>query len=196
MNPKHNNYAFYICASGIMSALIFVATYMRVDVPLGPSVSMVSFGNVLCILSGLLFPPLMAGLSSGIGSFVFDLVAPGYLLSAPFTFFSKFIMAFICSKFLSKRANMNSSRKINFLAALSGILVFTILRIIKIFLHNYLVLRLELPINIIMVVKSIATSLINSVIALLFAIPLALILKKSLSKIGYDSLLNTRAKPK
>jgi ABC-type spermidine/putrescine transport system permease subunit I len=91
---------------------------------------------------------------------------------------------------------MNSSRKINFLAALSGILVFTILRIIKIFLHNYLVLRLELPINIIMVVKSIATSLINSVIALLFAIPLALILKKSLSKIGYDSLLNTRAKPK
>ncbi|MDR1467266.1 MAG: ECF transporter S component [Oscillospiraceae bacterium] len=185
MKIKNETNTFWLCISGIMSALIFVATYIRIDIPIGPSTAMISLGNVLCIASGLLLSPVLAGLSSGTGSFIFDLVTPQYLFSAPFTFFSKFCMSFICSKFIEKNSKKNS-KKTNFLGALSGILSFIIIRTIKVFIYNKAVLNLELWANIILASKSISVTIINSVLALIFALPLALSLERSLLKIGLN----------
>ncbi|MDR3178598.1 MAG: ECF transporter S component [Oscillospiraceae bacterium] len=185
-----NNSSFQICLSGIMSALVFVATSIRIDVPIGVSNAMLSLGNVMCITSALLLSPFLAGISSGIGSLIFDLVTPIYVFSAPFTFFSKFCMAFVCSKVSQKCLILNCSSFIkkrlsnedrsNLFGAISGIVVFIFLRILKVFLFNSIVLHLDFFSNVALSSKNIFVTVINSILAVIFALPLTKILKKSL----------------
>jgi uncharacterized membrane protein len=86
-----------LAVTGLMAALVFVATYfLNVKIPVaGTDKTMIGFANVFCILSGLLLGPLYGGLAAGIGSCLFDLLG-GWASSAPVTLVTKFAMAFLC----------------------------------------------------------------------------------------------------
>ncbi len=96
LNANQRDTTFNITLTGMMGALVFVATmFFKVEIPVGPDKTMIGFANVFCILSGLLLGPVYGGLAAGIGSFLFDLVG-GWASSAPVTLVTKFLMAFIC----------------------------------------------------------------------------------------------------
>jgi uncharacterized membrane protein len=85
-----------LALTGLMAALVFVATYFfKVEIPVGTDRTMIGFGNVFCILSGLMLGPVFGGLAAGVGSGLFDLLG-GWASSAPVTFATKFVMAFVC----------------------------------------------------------------------------------------------------
>ena len=79
-----------ICITSLMSSMVLISTFIRIPVPIGGMNTMIHLGNAFCVLSGLLLGPFRGGLASGIGSFVFDILSPGYIASAPFTFVFKF----------------------------------------------------------------------------------------------------------
>ena len=51
---------------GVMAAFCFLSNYL--SIPIG-DVSRIHFGNVFCVLSGLLLGPVAGGLCGGIGAF-------------------------------------------------------------------------------------------------------------------------------
>lgn len=52
----------------------------------------------MCLLSGMLFGPVLGGLAAGFGSMLYDALFGGYdLINCLITFVSKFLMAAICA---------------------------------------------------------------------------------------------------
>ena len=50
---------------GVMAALVFVTTnFLSIKIPVGAGMTQIHMGNVMCILSGLLFGPVAGGLAS------------------------------------------------------------------------------------------------------------------------------------
>ena len=95
---------YQLAFTALMAALVFVSTQFNIKIPLGMGVtSMISFGNIFCILSALLLGPIYGGLAAGIGSFFFDLLDPVFITSAPFTLVFKFIMADVYKRQLQGR---------------------------------------------------------------------------------------------
>lgn len=115
-----------------MAALVFVSTQFNIKIPLGMGVtSMISFGNIFCILSALLLGPIYGGLAAGIGSFFFDLLDPVFITSAPFTLVFKFIMAFVCGKIAYSGGHTADSHKRNLIASIAGLLAYIVLHLAK-----------------------------------------------------------------
>ena len=87
---------FDMVTVGMMAALVFIFTFIRIDfyTPLGKT--MIHLGNVMCLLSALLFGKLRGGLAAGIGSMIFDMFDPVYISESWITFIMKFAMAYIC----------------------------------------------------------------------------------------------------
>ena len=97
-----NKRLIFIIGVGLMAALVFVGNYLQVKIPNGVLVTRIHFGNSMCLLAGLIFGPIGGGLASGIGAALYDLIDPVYIISAPFTFLSKFAMGFVCGALASR----------------------------------------------------------------------------------------------
>ena len=81
---------------GVMAALVFVTTnFLSIKIPVGAGQTQIHMGNVMCILSGLLFGPVSGGLASGIGSMLVDLMNPAWAPEFWITFINKFVMGFV-----------------------------------------------------------------------------------------------------
>lgn len=92
---KEKRFSTHLIAMiGLMAALVFVGTYLRIKIPVGGDSTMLHFGNVFCLLSGLLFGGVPGGLAAGIGSGLFDLCSE-YASEAWITFINKFVMGFV-----------------------------------------------------------------------------------------------------
>ena len=116
---------YQLAFTALMAALVFVSTQFNIKIPLGMGVtSMISFGNIFCILSALLLGPIYGGLAAGIGSFFFDLLDPVFITSAPFTLVFKFIMAFVCGKIAYSGGHTADSHKRNLIASIAGLLAY------------------------------------------------------------------------
>ena len=72
MNSNNKTNAQRLGVIGLMAAMVFVATNFRIDIPTPLGKTMIHFGNVMCILGGLLFGGPIGGLAAGIGSAFFD----------------------------------------------------------------------------------------------------------------------------
>lgn len=87
---------YEIVLIGLMAALCFVGTYLHIDVPTPLGKVMLHFGNVFCLLSGMLLGGVKGGLAAGIGSMFYDVLDPAYISESWITFINKFMMAFLC----------------------------------------------------------------------------------------------------
>ena len=79
-----------LCVAAMMAALVFAGNYMRVKIPvsLGGTTAF-TLANILCALSGPLLGPWWVGLAAGLGSAIFDMLDPEYIVEAPITFVTK-----------------------------------------------------------------------------------------------------------
>ena len=109
-----------LVAIGFMAALVFVSSKLSIPIATGIDNTRIHFGNIFCLLSGLLFGGLRGGLAAGIGSMIFDFTDPIYIASSPFTLVFKFTMGFLCGWIAYARQREGRRVGYNFLGAVVG----------------------------------------------------------------------------
>lgn len=77
--------------AAMLSALVLI--FSMISFPIG-DISRFHLGNVMCLLSGLVFGPLMGGFAAGFGSMLYDFTNPLYTPEFWITFITKFAMGF------------------------------------------------------------------------------------------------------
>lgn len=178
--PKHRKILYRIVIVGLMSALCYWGNYFQIKIPNGGLVTRIHLGNSMCLLAGLLFGRITGGLASGIGAGLYDLFDPVYIVSAPYTFFSKFAMGFVTGHL--KRSGKDDKKTVIF-SAIMGQLVYIFLYLLKTFVSQIL---LGEPANVAWTKVGVnaITSTINGIIAVVISVPLYFALSKALSHTG------------
>ncbi|QSX06753.1 ECF transporter S component [Sedimentibacter sp. zth1] len=169
---------------GLMSAMVFIATNFRIDIPTPLGKTMLHLGNVMCLLSGLLFGGLTGGLASGFGSAMFDLFDPQYVSTAWITFIMKFAMGFIAGSIAHRNNKNGENKKYNIIAAIVGAISYVILYISKTIVMSYFLVSTK-PEGIIAATITKATaSTVNAIMAVIFSLILTFALRPALKKAG------------
>ncbi len=165
----------------LMSALVYVSSlFLQINIPTAVDNTRLHMGNVMCLLSGLILGPVYGGLSAGIGSMFFDLTNPLYVTSAPFTFLSKFIMAWICAKIFKKSTK---SFKIScVLSTTVAAFTYVILYIAKSFVEQYFILGFAMQTTLITTSQKAIVSLVNAIFAIIITSSLAIVLLPTIKK--------------
>ncbi len=181
---------YRVVSIGLMAALVYVGNFMEIRLN---NDARVHLGNSMCLLAGLLFGGVNGGLSSGIGGALYDLFNPAYVMSAPYTFFSKFSMGFVSGKL--NRGGIKSEFLRTLISAVCGQITYIILYLGKSFIEQLL---LGNPIETatgVMVEKAV-TSLINGTLAVIIAVPLSIAIRKALRSSGFKILLEEKNESK
>lgn len=180
-----------LALAGMLSALVFAGNYARIVIPLsvGGQTSF-TLANIFCCLSGLLLGPL-GGLSSAVGSFLYDLTDPRFAPDCWITFFTKGAMGLCAGLAVSKNVGEG---KLSYLKALwgtaAGCAAYYVLYFAKTFFYSGLLLKALTPaLAGLLVLEKVPASLFNAAIALLAAPPLTLAIRSALKKNDLDRLL-------
>ena len=121
MEKKKYFTVYRMAVVGLMSALVFACTFIHIDVPVPMSNKvMIHFGNIMSLLSALLFGPVTGGLSAGLGSAIYDLTDPVYAPEAWITFLMKFAMAWTAGMIAHSGKAHGEQKGKNILAAVCG----------------------------------------------------------------------------
>lgn len=184
-----------LAAIGLMAALVFVGNYFQIQIPNGFLVTRIHLGNSMCLLAGLLFCGSTGGLASGIGAALFDLMSPAYVLSAPYTFISKFAMGFVAGKLNKKNKDGKIPLHTTIIAAVAGQLTYIVLYLLKSF-FTVLILGGTTEAAWLAVQTNAVTSSINAVLAVVISVPLYIALRTALVKTPIKPLINETAPKK
>lgn len=187
-----NRKLYSIIIVGLMAALVYAGNYLQIKIPNGGLVTRIHLGNSMCLLAGLLFGRLKGGLASGIGAALYDLFDPVYIVSAPYTFFSKFAMGFTAGHIRKHSKNEKTSV---IAAAIVGQLVYIVLYLLKTFISQIL---LGEPVQVALKLTGVnaITSTINGVLACIIAVPLYFALSKALSHTGIAQFITEKKEKK
>lgn len=88
---KKNSSVRTMVLIGILAALVFALSSLSIQIG---DVSRIHFGNIMCLLSGVLFGPFVGGFAAGLGSMLYDFTNPLYTPEFWITFLTKFAMGF------------------------------------------------------------------------------------------------------
>lgn len=184
---------YSIIIVGLMAALVYVGNYLQIKIPNGALVTRIHLGNSMCLLAGLLFGRLKGGLASGIGAGLYDLFDPVYIVSAPYTFFSKFAMGFTAGH-IRKHGPANEKKAV-IAGAVVGQLVYIVLYLLKTFISQIL---LGEPASVALKLTGVnaLTSTINGILACVIAIPLYFALSKALAHTGIAEFITEKEEKK
>lgn len=172
-----------IAMVGVMGALVFAASHLSIPFfTIAGTATRIHLGNVMCLLSGLILGPVPGGIAAGFGSMLFDFTDVRFYDSAPFTLVFKFLMAFVCAKIAYAGGAGAKQRGRNFFAAAIGQLTYIALYLGKNFAQDVFFSRLEVSTALIDIAQKGGASLINGIIAVVCAVPLAAALRKGLSR--------------
>lgn len=175
-------------AVGIMAAMVFALSGVRINIPSPDLKAAVHLGNIMCILSGLLFGSVRGGLSSGIGSMIYDFTNPLYLKDAPFTFINKFMMGFVAGV-VNKRLRVKKLYARAVIAAVLGQLTYVILYLTKSFIFDIFFYQNAFETAMINLGTKSVTSLINAAIAVICAVPIYMVLRTALLKTPFVNII-------
>lgn len=188
----------FMVSVSMMAALVFVGNYLQFKIPVSiGDVTRVHLGNSMCLLAGLLFGPGVGGLASGIGAGLYDLFDPVYIVSAPYTFCSKFAMGFLAG--LLGRAAFRKEGKSRVLQVILAGVVGQLAYIFLYLLKSYVTLRLVGTASqaaFLAVIPKIAASTVNAVAAVVISVPLSIALRKALSRTAFFSVMNVQKENK
>lgn len=196
-----NNKVLKLTTLGLLTALVFVSNYISIPIPLGFDTTRLHFGNIFCLLSGLLAGPVYGGLAAGLGSAIYDLTNPLYIASAPFTFAFKFMLAYVCGRISAQKqefdidenpisTTLNVKRCI--LAGILGSLTYIILYLSKGLITLVFVQGVELNPALVVTGQKAIVSLTNGALAVIFSIPLYAIIRKALLTVNPEIIDNFR----
>lgn len=178
---KKQSTTLQLAMTGLMAALVFVGSMIQITIPLSVGTpTRIHFGNIFCLLAGLLLGPVRGGLSAGIGSFFFDLLNPLYIADSPFTFLFKFSMGFLSGKVSHVQNNSGENVKLNFVAAALGQLAYLILYAGKALVENLFLYRMEFQPALVLFLGKLGASSLNAIIAVAISVPLCLVVRRAL----------------
>lgn len=193
MKKSSLNNIMTIAMIGVLGALVFAASHISFNlVTVAGNTTRLHLGNVMCLLSGLILGPVPGGIAAGLGSMFFDFTNPLYITSAPFTLVFKFLMAFICGKIAWAGEAQAKVWGRNILAAVAGQMSYIVLYLGKNFIVDVFFSRLEVQTALIAMAQKGGASVINGVIAVIAAVPLAAALRKGLEQAHFRGLPGTR----
>ena len=184
MNRKSKSYR--IAAVGVLSAMVFAANF--ISIPIG-DVSRIHFGNVFCVLSGLLLGPVSAGLCSGLGGFFYDLFNPLYAAEAPITFCLKFVLGFVAGFVAHGFGRHGESRLFNAVGAVAGSLSYVVVYLLKNFINEFYILRNPIETVVTKLVIKGSSSVVNGITAVIVALILLPAFKKAMKSSGISEKL-------
>ena len=162
----------------LFTALVYLSTrFFQIQIPTPFGNTMFHLGNVFCVLAGLILGPIYGGIAAGLGSALFDLFDPIYIVYAPLTFIFKFMMGFVAGKIYEKRQDFD--KKHIFKAVVFGQLTYTILYIIQNFVKSFVILGLSFEASISELAIKGGVSLTNGIISIIIATLLAIPLLKA-----------------
>lgn len=169
---------YRIIIVGLMAALVYAGNYLQIKIPNGVLVTRIHLGNSMCLLAGLLFGALNGGLASGIGAGLYDLFDPVYIVSAPYTFISKFAMGMTAGLL---RTNNEKKRVIT--AAIVGQVTYIVLYLLKTYV-TIIILGGTSQAAWAAVGTNAITSTVNAILAVVIAVPLYFMLRAALKNTG------------
>ena len=177
----------FLCFLGLMAALCFVSNYLQIRIPIaGDTDTRIHFGNVFCLMAGFLFGGVSGGLAAGIGAAFFDILDPMYAPEFYITFLFKFLMAFVCGviSHLGKRGGKNFA--FNLVGGVAGSMTYVVLYLAKTFIKKRFIEGVEMEVAWAAVAAKAVPSIVNGLIAVVVAVPLAIALHKALSAAHLD----------
>lgn len=178
-----------IALIGLMAALVFATSGLRITIPLPVDKAAVHFGNVMCVLSGLILGPV-GGLASGIGSFFYDLTNPLYAPEAVITLINKFCIGFVAGLIAHGGGRRGRSHGRNTAGAVAGSVTYVILYMVKSWIVGKYVFDLSAGSAMMTVlVPKLITSLTNGIIACAVAVPLCAALHRALDRASLSGRL-------
>lgn len=169
---------------GVLSALVFAATYLHIDIPTALGKTMIHLGNVVCLLGGLLFGPVTGGLSAGIGSALYDLMDPAFAPEAWITFMTKFCMGFVAGLVwnIGRGKGPKMEKLFTLIGGISGAVTYVILYVSKTIIVQYFINSGVWATVAAVAIQKGAVSLFNGMVAVVVSTFLAFSLRPALSK--------------
>lgn len=170
-------------AVGMVAALVFVFTYIGIDIPSPLGKTKIHMGNVMCLLGGFLFGGLPGGLAAGIGSGLFDLMDPIWAPEFWITALNKFVLAWVAGTVATK---LKSRTKLNlWVGGIAGVLAYSTLYISKNILSGHYIKGFGWDVALLETVTTkLPVTLINGVIAVVCAVLLYHAVHPALKKAG------------
>lgn len=189
--PKTNSYQ--LAAIGLMTAVAFVSNYL--SIPIG-DISRIHFGNVFCVLSGLLLGPVSGGLCAGLGAFFYDLTNPLYASGAPITFVLKFVIGFLAGLMAHSGGCRGENHLRNAIGAVLGSGAYVALYLGKGFIEEYFLLRNPMETVMTKLAVKAVSSATNAAIAVVVALILCPLMLAAMKQSGiYSRLFPQQPKP-
>ena len=171
-----------IAVIGVLAAMVFALTYVGIDIPSPLGKCKIHFGNIMCILSGLLFGPVTGGLAAGIGSTLFDLTDPSWAPEFWITFINKFAMGCVAG-LVYRRLTVGGPQNRTWISALCGSLTYSFLYISKNILSGHFINRFTWQTAIWETgIVKLPVTLVNGVLAVVCASLLCLALRPALRR--------------
>jgi uncharacterized membrane protein len=153
----------------MLIALVFVATLLlNIKLPITANGGLVHLGTAMLFIASILFGPKKAAIAGAVGMGLFDLVA-GWTLWAPFTIVARGLQGYIVGKIAWSNGRNGSSITFNIIATISSI---------PVMLAVYYICEGILYNNWIAPMASIPGNILQNVVGILVAIPVAIALKK------------------
>jgi uncharacterized membrane protein len=153
----------------MLIALVFVATLLlNIKLPITANGGLVHLGTAMLFIASILFGPKKAAIAGAIGMGLFDIVA-GWTLWAPFTIVARGLQGYIVGKIAWSNGRNGSSITFNIVATISSI---------PVMLAVYYLCEGILYNNWIAPMASIPGNIVQNVVGILVAIPVAIALKK------------------
>jgi len=155
---------------GVLSAMIFALTkFVSIPIPSPLGKTALQFGNVMCILSSLLFGPVIGALSAGIGNALVDLSDPAWAPEFWITFINKFAMAYVAGVIMHK-VHLGSDKIRVWIAGACGAVTYCVLYVTKNIIWGHFVSGFAWSVAIVETLSlKLPVSLANGIIATVFA---------------------------
>lgn len=189
---RSSNAIYRIAAIGVLSAMVFAANFL--SIPIG-DITRIHFGNVFCVLSGLLLGPISGGLCAGLGGFFYDLFNPLYAAEAPITFAMKFVLGALVGVIAHSGKSYGNNRTKNIIGAVVGSLGYVVVYLFKNFINEYYFLRNPIEtVTTKLIIKG-TSSVVNGMTAVIVALILLPVFSRAMKTSGiYQKLFPMQAK--
>ncbi len=170
---------------GVFAALVFALSWLSIPIPLAIGENTrIHFGNIMCLLAGVLFGPLTGGLSAGIGSMLFDFSHPEYASEFWITFITKFAMGFMAGLLAQRLPKKIPLLPRQLAGAIGGQLTYIVLYLGKTLLQQLYMYKIAPELVWPILLGKFIASAANGLLAVVGCVLLAPVLRAALQKAG------------
>ncbi|EGA91280.1 hypothetical protein GPDM_00385 [Planococcus donghaensis MPA1U2] len=169
-SPAANSRTFDLILSSMAIALVFVATLLlNIRLPIAANGGLVHLGTAMLFIIAILFGPKKGLIAGAIGMGLFDLVS-GWTLWAPITIIARGLQGYLVGKIAWSGNRTGNSTSFNILAAVVSMPLMIAIYYIgeAIIFSSWVIPAASIPGNI-----------VQNVVGLIIAIPVAIALKKT-----------------